>query len=205
MTAPRIERYLMNLQPEDDRTLARMERKARAAGFPIVDRLVGRLIFILTRLKDPALVVELGSGFGYSAYWFAKALSRGKVVLTDHDERNIEYAKSAFRESGVEKKAVFRAGDAVRIAKEYTGIDILFIDIDKEQYPEAARAMIPHLASNALVIADNALWHGRVASGMMDRETKAVREFNRFMSSRGDFFTTIVPLRDGVLLSYRLS
>ena len=207
ITDPRIESYLMKMVPEDDPHLAAMEEKAKQTGFPIVDRLVGRFLYLLTRLKQPNLVVELGSGFGYSAYWFARALSmRSKVVLTDHAEENIAYARQVLRETGLADRAEFRVGDALQIGSEYEDIDLLFIDIDKFQYPEAIRVMLPRLAKNALVIADNALWHGKVAEeGARDNETEAISQFNDFMFNHADFFTSIVPLRDGVLLAYKFN
>ncbi len=77
ITDPRIESYIRGLKWENDLFLAAMEERAGETGVPIIDRQVGRLLYILTRLKKPGLVVELGSGFGYSAYWFAKALETG--------------------------------------------------------------------------------------------------------------------------------
>lgn len=205
ITDPKIEKYLMKLSEEEDRHILEMERIARAKDFPIVDRLVGRLLFLLTKIKNPRLIVELGSGFGYSAYWFARALRGGKVVLTDHNEENIQYAKRMFRERGFSRKAEFRCGDAVSIAKEYRDIDILFVDIDKHQYLRAVRTLLPNLQKNALVIADNSLWYGKVTGMRRDRETLGIKEFNEYLFAHRDFFTTIVPLRDGVLLSYRLT
>ncbi|KAF0220111.1 MAG: O-methyltransferase family [Geobacteraceae bacterium] len=207
ITDSRIESYLMHMIPEDDPHLAAMEEKAEESGLPIVGRLVGRFLYLLTRLRQPALVVELGSGFGYSAYWFARALSvRGKVVLTDYSEKNVAYARQVFTESGFSGRGEFRVGDALQIGREYNDIDLLFIDIDKYQYPEAIRVMWPRLAPNALVIADNALWHGKVAEeGTQDRETEGIRQFNEFMFSHDDFFSSIIPLRDGVLLAYKFN
>ncbi len=205
ITDPRIESYLMGMGREEDPHLVAMEEKAQETGLPIVGRLVGRFLYLLTRLKQPALIVELGSGFGYSGYWFARALSlRGKVVLTDHSEENIAYARQVLSETGLAERAEFRVGDALQIGREYENIDLLFIDIDKYQYLEAIEAMLPRLAKNAIVVADNALWHGRVAEeGETDRETGVVRRFNDFMFSHEEFFTTIVPLRDGVLVAYK--
>lgn len=206
ITDPRIEEYLMGLAPEEDPALLEMERRARELEFPIVDRLVGRLLYLLTRLRQPRLVVELGSGFGYSAWWFARAISiTGKVVMTDYSPTNITYARAMFQESGLIDRVEFQVGDALEIGRGYRDIDILFIDLDKYQYRAAAEAMIPRLAPHALVIADNALWHGRVAGADDDPETRGIREFNNFMTGRKDFFTTILPLRDGVMVSYRLS
>lgn len=207
ITDPRIESYIMDLAPGEDPFLEAMEERAKETGVPIIDRLVGRLLYILTRLKKPGLVVELGSGFGYSSYWFARALgNQGKVVLTDYSEQHMAYARKIFSEAGLSARAEFRVGDALRIGGEYENVDLLFIDIDKYQYLEAIRVMLPKLAENALVIADNALWHGTVAEeNPQFKDSGAVRRFNEFMFSQGDFFTTIVPLRDGVLLAYKIS
>ncbi len=206
ITDPRIETYLRKMTPDDDPVLVAMEEKAAETGVPIIDRLVGRLIHLLTLLKKPKLVVELGSGFGYSAYWFARALGEGgRVVLTDYSGQHIQYAGRVFHEAGLSAKAEFRVGDALQIGREYADIDILFIDIDKYLYPEAIKLMLPRLAENALVIADNALWHGTVAEDVSGgKDGGAITEFNEFMFGRDDFCTTIIPLRDGVMLAYKV-
>lgn len=202
---PRIEEYLTRMFPEKDPRILAMEELAREMNFPIVHRQVGRLLYLLTRLKQPKLVVELGSGFGYSAFWFARAISiGGKVVLTEHSEKCMDYAKKFFHEAGLSHRADFRVGNALEIGREYEDIDLLFIDLDKHLYVEAIQTMIPGLAKNALVVVDNALWYGSVVEGDQDRDSQGIRAFNDFMSSRRDFFTTILPVRDGVMLAYRL-
>jgi caffeoyl-CoA O-methyltransferase len=203
ITDPKINDYLMKLAAEDNPHLLEMERIARRDNFPIVERLVGRLLFIITKLRDPKLIVELGSGFGYSAYWFARALNKGRIVLTDYREENMDYARNLFRETGLSRKAEFRTGDALEIAKEYENIDILFIDMDKHQYPEAVRAIIPNLSRNALIIADNTLWYGKVIGETRDGETLGIKRFNKYLFEHPDFITSIVPLRDGVLIAYK--
>ena len=203
ITDPKINDYLMRLSGEDDRHIVEMESIARENGFPIVERLVGRLLFILTKLKAPKLIVELGSGFGYSAYWFAKTLNKGRVVLTDYREENMEYAKNLFHETGLSRKAEFRTGNALEIAGEYKNIDILFIDIDKHQYLDAVRVLIPNLNRNALIIADNTLWYGRVTEKIRDKETLGIKRFNKYLFEHPDFMTVILPLRDGVLIAYK--
>jgi predicted O-methyltransferase YrrM len=208
ITDKRIEDYLMELSFEDDPVLLAMEERGRSEEFPIVDRLVGRLIYLVTRLKGPSLVVEMGSGFGYSAYWFARALkdagTGGKVVLTEYDAGHISSARETFRRAGLSEYAEFHTGDAMQTASEYDGVDILFIDMDKKDYPRALKAMLPRLSPGALIVADNTLWYGKVADEADDEDTRAIREFNRTLYSLEGFFTIIVPLRDGVLLSYRL-
>ena len=204
ITNPKVENYLKKLSVERDPVLLAMERMGHKLDFPIVDRLVGRLLYMLTRLKDPKLVVELGSGFGYSAYWFAKALNRGKVILTEYDQKNINLAKMTFMQAGFARKAEFHVGNAVEIAKNYEDIDILFIDIDKHQYLKAFKTLLPNLSRNALIIADNTLWYGKVTGKRKDRETLGIQAFNEYLFGSKDFFTTIVPLRDGVLLAYKI-
>lgn len=202
---PQIEEYLMKMSPERDPRLLAMEELASESNFPIVHRQVGRLLYLLTRLKQPKLVVELGSGFGYSAFWFARAISiGGKVVLTERSEKQLDLAKKFFHEGSLSHRADFRLGDSLEIAREYEDIDILFIDLDKQFYLPAIQAMLPALAKNALVVADNALWYGSVVEGDQDLESEGIRAFNDFMFGRRDFFTTIVPVRDGVMLAYRL-
>lgn len=205
ITEPKIEKYLMQLARETDPLLIEMERLARATDFPIVDRLVGRLLYVITKIKKPRLIVELGSGFGYSAYWFAQALDKGKVILTDTDEGNIRYARRMFKKAGLQGKARFVSGDAVQAARRYRDIDILFIDIEKHQYLDAVKTLEAHLNKNGLIIADNSLWYGKVAEGKRDRETRGIRDFNHYLSTHKDFFTTIVPLRDGVLIASKVS
>ncbi len=195
----------MKLSREADRHILEMERIAKQRDFPIVDRLVGRLLFVLTKLKNPKLIVELGSGFGYSAYWFARALEKGRVVLIDTLQDNIDYAKKTFQQARLAHKAEFRVGNAIERAKDYNNIDILFIDIDKHQYLEAVQKLLANLNDNALIIADNSLWHGRVVGKKRDRDTVGIRKFNEYLFSHRDFFTTVLPLRDGVLVAYKLS
>jgi predicted O-methyltransferase YrrM len=202
---PRINDYLMKLAVEDDQYILEMERIAKKKDFPIIERLVGRLLFVLTKLKKPKLIVELGSGFGYSGYWFAKALQNGKVVLTDYRKENIDYAEKLFEKAGLILKADFRVGEALEIAKEYKNIDILFIDIEKYQYPEAVKTLLPNLNKNALIIADNTLWYGKVVGNIRDNETLGITKFNQYLFCSQDFMTTILPLRDGVLIAYKLS
>ena len=204
ITDPAIEHYLMSFAIENDEQLLNMEKRARERDFPIVDRLVGRLLFLLVKLKRPDLIVELGSGFGYSAYWFARAMESGKIILTDNEQSNIDYARELFQKAGLIDRVELRTGDAVEIARDYSSIDLLFIDIEKYEYLDAVKALLPNLNKKALVIADNSLWYGQVIKKTDDRETKGIQQFNEFMFSLENFFSTILPLRDGVLVSMRL-
>jgi len=205
ITHPDIEKYLLSLSKEEDPVLNQMEEYGHSINFPIIDRLVGRLLFVLTKIKKPKLVVELGSGFGYSAYWFAKALENdGKVVVVDYKEENIQKAKDFFEKGGVLNKAVFEVGDAVKVAKKYQDIDILFMDLEKSRYLEAFKEVEPNLSKDAVIIADNTLWSGKVLQENLDSQTRGLKEFTEYMFKNPDYYTSLVPLRDGVLIAVRL-
>ncbi len=150
----------------------------------------------------PSDMVEMGSGFGYSAYWFARAMKQGKVVLTDRNADNLKSARGTFKLAGLIERAEFRQGEADDIVREYSDIDILFVDHDKASYKNSVEALIPNLAPGGMVIVDNTLWYGKVLTEN-DEDTKGVRALNEFMFSRDDFDTTLLPLRDGVLVAVK--
>ncbi len=201
-----IERYLLSLLPPPHPVVAKMERMATRRGFPIVGPLVGRFLYQLALLIGAKTVFEMGSGFGYSAYWFAKAVGRGgRVVLTDWDESNLETAERLLRSAGVEAEIETVAGDAVDVLKgTREKFDIIFNDIDKELYPLVPDLASERLREGGLLVSDNVLWRGQVvgpAEG--DHKTEGVRAMNADLFRRADFFTTIVPLRDGVAVSIK--
>lgn len=204
ITNPDIENYIRNLTKVDDEVLLEMEKLGHRLNFPIIDRLVGRFIYLITKIKNPKLIVELGSGFGYSGYWFAKALSNGKVILSDYREENINKAKEFFKRGNLLDKAEFHIGDALEVAKKYKDIDILFIDHEKSRYLEAIKTLENNLSENALVIADNVLWDGKVLEDNTDKQTRKIKEFTEFMFNNSNFETCIVPIRDGVLLARKI-
>ncbi len=204
ITNPEIENYIRKLTVVEDEVLLEMEKLGHKLNFPIVDRLVGKFLYLITKIKSPKLVVELGSGFGYSGYWFAKALSNGKVILSDYKEENINKAKQFFKMGNLINKAEFYVGDALKIAKQYKDIDILFIDHEKSRYLEAIQTLEDNLADNALVIADNVLWDGKVLDENPDKQTRRIKEFTEYMFNNKNFETCIVPIRDGVLLARKV-
>jgi len=201
ITSPEIEEYLKSLTQIDDPVLLKIEELGHRLNFPIVDRLVGNFLYIFTKIKKPKLIVELGSGFGYSAYWFAKALENGKVVLNDYREENIEKAKKFFKEGNLTQKAIFEIGDAVENAKKYKNIDILFLDHEKIRYLEAVKQLEKNLSESGVVIADNVLWHGKVIEEKKDEKTEKILEFNEYMHK--NFETSILPIRDGLLIAIK--
>jgi caffeoyl-CoA O-methyltransferase len=198
---PRIERYIASLDAQPDPVLAAMEALAERRHFPIVGRQTGSLLGMLARLIGARRILELGSGYGYSALWFARALPEGGTVLcTDVSRENHDLAMGYFRTAGLESRIEFRVGDALAVARELKpGFDIVFNDIDKEAYPTSVDTAVSLLRAGGLFITDNVLWSGRVADdGSREPTTEAIRAFNRMLFARADLETIIVPVGDGV-------
>jgi len=183
-----------------------MEAEAEDRDFPIIGRLVGRLLFQLARMAKAKRVLELGSGFGYSAYWFASAVGpEGKVICTDSDPENKQRAEEYLGKVGLFGRVEFHVGEALGIMNGIEGdFDIIFNDIDKHQYPEAFRLAAPRLRPGGVLISDNALWSGEVLSENPDRNARGILEYNRLAFSSPEFASSIVPLRDGVCISLKL-
>jgi caffeoyl-CoA O-methyltransferase len=209
---PRIERYMEDrLRRLDEPVLLEMEAYAEENGFPIVGRNVGVTLEVLARTASAERVMELGSGFGYSAYWHARAVgSGGEVHLTDGDPENAVRAAEYLKRAGLADRVKFHVGDALREFGElYGDFDVIFNDIDKDGYPAAWRAVNDRIRPGGLYVCDNVLWYGRVAVEDPDDRrpawTDAVLEHNRLIAEDERYLSTIVPTRDGVLVAIRVA
>jgi caffeoyl-CoA O-methyltransferase len=203
---PEIESYIESLTPLRDEVLLEMEDYARKSDFPIVGPLVGRFLYQLTLISGAERIMELGSGFGYSAFWFAKAIAgSGSVIFTDISSENAALAEQYLKRAGLREKIDIRTGNALDIIDKSEGeFDIIFNDIDKEFYPEVVERASAKLRKGGLFITDNVLWSGRVLGDDPSPSTEGVREFTRLLLSEKGFYTTIIPLRDGLSLSVKL-
>jgi predicted O-methyltransferase YrrM len=202
-----VKAWLRGLAAVDgDPVLDDMHREAEERGFPIVGPEVGRLLFQLASLGGARRIFEMGSGFGYSTLWFARALAAdGRIYHTDGDGENTRKAREYLSRAGVMDRAVFTTGDARDILARTPGqFDIIFMDIDKEQYPDGYRVLRDRVRSGGLVLVDNLVWSGRVAAGDDDPATGGAREYLRLMWNDPDFVSSLLPVRDGVGVSLRV-
>jgi len=207
ITQEKVEKYLYAVLPERDEVLREMEKQAEARDIPIVGPAVGRLFFQLARIARTKTVFELGSAIGYSTIWWARAVGpQGRVVYTDMSEKNANEARGYFKRAGVADRIDLRIGDALEtLTKEKpASFDIIFNDVDKELYPRVFELAKARVRNGGLFVTDNVLWSGKVAEpNSADAATKAIIEFNRLLYSSPEFFTTIIPLRDGVAVAQR--
>jgi caffeoyl-CoA O-methyltransferase len=206
ITAGPVDDYIYSMLPKRDAVLAEMEDFATAHHVPIVGPAVARVLQQLALMINARTVFELGSAIGYSTIWWARAVGeKGRVIYTDGDSKNAERARGYFDRAGVAKQVKLHTGDALEfLSEQKQEFDIIFNDVDKEDYPRVLRLVSPRLRKGGLFITDNVLWSGRVAqANSADAETKAILEFNRQLYDLKDFFTTILPIRDGLAVAVK--
>jgi caffeoyl-CoA O-methyltransferase len=208
ITAEPVENYLYSLLPPRDEVLAEMESQAAKRNIPIVGPAVGRVLHQLAMISGAKSIFEMGSAIGYSTIWWARAVGDGgRVIYTDGDRKNADEARGYFDRAGVTNRITIKVGDALELLSEQTQqFDIIFCDVDKEDYPRAMRMAVPRLRKGGLFVADNVLWSGKVAEKKNPTEpsTKSILEFNRLLYSSKELFTTILPIRDGLAVAVKL-
>jgi predicted O-methyltransferase YrrM len=206
-TDPNVDKYMLDLLPERDAVLREMEREAQRRDIPIVGPAVGRLLYQYARLIGARRVFEMGSAIGYSTIWWARATGEGgEVFYTDRDPRNAAEAAGYFQRAGVDRRVEVAIGDALEVLSEQKSeFDVIFNDVDKEAYPRVLRLVSSRLRKGGLFITDNVLWSGRVTKAEpREKSTQAICEFNQQLYAMPEFFTTIVPLRDGLAIAVKL-
>jgi caffeoyl-CoA O-methyltransferase len=205
-TAGPVDDYMYSLLPKREPVLQEMEDYASKHDIPIVGPAVARVLQQLALAINAKTVFELGSAIGYSTIWWAQAVGeKGRVIYTDGDPKNAERARGYFDRAGVSKRITLHTGDALEVLSEQKQqFDVIFNDVDKEDYPRVLRLISPRLRKGGLFITDNVLWSGRVAEkNPKESRTKAILEFNRLLYNSGDFFTTILPIRDGLAVALK--
>ncbi|HXX02294.1 MAG TPA: O-methyltransferase, partial [Candidatus Acidoferrales bacterium] len=167
---------------------------------------VARVLQQLAMMIGARMVFELGSAIGYSTIWWAQAVGeRGRVIYTDGDSKNAERARGYFSRAGVANRVQLHVGDALEfLSEQKQEFDVIFNDVDKEDYPRVLRLVAPRLRKGGLFVTDNVLWSGRVAEkNPTDARTRAILEFNRKLYDSPEFYTTILPIRDGLAVAVK--
>jgi predicted O-methyltransferase YrrM len=197
-----VEQYLYELLPERDAVVGEMERYAEEHRVPIIGPAVARLLTLFAQVSGAKRIFEMGSAIGYSTIWLARAAGpKGRVYYTDGDPANAQRAREYFRRAGVAKRIQVQVGDALELLKKTPGkFDLIFNDVNKDQYADALRVALPKLRRGGLFITDNTLWSGKAArpAAPDDAATLGVQEFNRLVYSSKELYPVLIPLRDGM-------
>jgi caffeoyl-CoA O-methyltransferase len=200
ITGKAVEKYIYDILPAREAVLADMEKAAAREHIPIVGPAVGRLFYLLAQISGARRIFEMGSAIGYSTIWWAQAAGpNAEIYYTDGDPKNALRAREFFRRAGVDKRIRVMTGDALAMLDRVRGnFDLIFIDVDKHQYPAALKKAVPRLKRGGILVTDNTLWSGRVTRKPDSAATRGVQEFNRLVYGMKNLFPAMIPLRDGV-------
>lgn len=206
---PEVRDYIQKLGDEADPLLDALEARALQRGFPLVGRASGRVMRLLTASIGGRRVYEMGSGFGFSAWFFAMAVGpEGRVYGSERDAWELEAHAELYRGHPLQERVELRQGDAIELLADLPGsFDVIFLDLDKARYPLALQAAVPRLRLGGLLLADNVLWGGKTSrpAGADDEATAALQRYNAMAAADPRLMTTILPVGDGLSVSLRLS
>jgi caffeoyl-CoA O-methyltransferase len=204
---PRVEAYLRQLYDDGDPVRREMEALAEQRRFPIVGPLVGRHLALLAQAVGARRVFELGSGYGYSALFFARAVGEGgEVHCTELSADNVALAEGFLRRAGVWDRVTYHREEATAALRRVGGTwDVVYNDIAPRGSQPTVERADAHLRPGGLFITDNVLWHGRVLEGEDDgtADTAGVKDFTRRLLEHPGFLTAIDPTRDGVAVALK--
>lgn len=201
-----IDDYLYRIAAPRDALLEKMEEYADSHAVPIIGPLVGRLLYNLAKASQSRRILEIGTAIGYSGIWLGRAVApvKGSLTTIDMDPERVKIAKKNISEAGLERTVNVIEGNALKVLPTLKEeFDMIFLDSDKDVYPDAFKMSVTMLRKGGLFVADNALWGGDVAKGGKSKDTQSMIKFNRLVSESPGLSTVIVPLRDGVLVSLK--
>lgn len=204
----KLQEYLVSLVPPREPELQKMEEIAAKNDFPIIGPACGYYCYQLARMINAKQVFELGSGYGYSTAWFAKAVKEnggGMVHHTVWDDKLSQQAQKHLATLGYAELVQFHNAEAVETLRQTQGpFDIIFNDIDKEGYPDSLPVIKEKLRHGGILIIDNMIWHGQTLDpNDHESSTEAIRRFTRHVTSDLDWIVSLIPARDGMIVAYK--
>ena len=204
----KTQEYLETLVPQREAEIQKMEEHAQKNNFPIIGPACGYYCYQLARMIGAKSVFELGSGYGYSTAWFAKAIKEnggGVVHHTVWDDDLSSRAQGHLSALGYADMVKFHNAEAVETLRKTDGpFDIIFNDIDKEGYPDSLPVIKEKLRSGGLLIIDNMLWHGQILDpNDHETSTEAIHRFTRDITTDPDWIVSLTPIRDGMIVAYK--
>lgn len=204
----KTQEYLESLVPPRGSELQAMEKYADEHDFPILGPVCGNYCYQLAIMMKATSVFEMGSGYGYSTAWFAKAVKEnggGVVHHTVWDEKLSKMATNHLSRLGFDGLVQYHMAEAVETLRKTQGpFDIIFNDIDKKAYPDSLPVIKDKLRSGGLLIIDNMLWSGRVwDEDDNDQSTEAIHRFTCDITTDPDWIVSLTPIRDGMIIAYK--
>lgn len=198
-----LELYIEQNSEDEPEILAQLRRETyqkTTQPHMISGYLQGRILSIISKIINPNLIVEVGTFTGYSTLCLAEGLNKnGKIITIDKNLETSYIPEKYFRQSQFSNLVNYKIGEAIEILpKIEDGIDLVFLDADKESYSDYINILLPKLKKGGIVLADNILWKGKVVGDAKDKKTEAIRKFNRMIKLNNSVEVVILPIRDGI-------
>lgn len=208
LTYQSVQDYLISLVPPRPHEMAVMEKYAEETDFPIIGPAAGYVCYQVARLINARTVFEMGSGYGYSTAWFARAVQENGGGTVHHvvwDQKLSEMAAGHLSRLGYGDLVRYHVAEAVETLRNTPGpFDLIFNDIEKKDYPASLPLIKEKLRPGGVLLIDNILWSGRIFDPAdASPATEGVREFTRRITSDPDWIVSLVPVRDGVIAAYK--
>lgn len=203
---PEMDRYLefhASAEPDILKRLRRETYQKTTQPHMISGYQQGRLLSIISKILRPNKILEIGTFTGYATLCLAEGLQEnGKLITLDINEDLAYLPEKYFKESKYAERIEFRLENALEFLKNTDNIfDLVFIDADKENYPEYFHLIKPKTKSGSVIMFDNVLWYGKILDeNPKQKATQKIRELNDLVTKNSDFENLILPLRDGVHL-----
>lgn len=207
---PELEKYAEQHTSPETELLAAINRDTHAHVLMprmLSGHLQGRVLAMISRMIRPKAILELGTFTGYSAICFAEGLAEGgKLITIDKNAELEDRVRKNFDAAGLTDIIDYRIGNAADIIPSLDmSFDLVFIDADKENYANYYDMLIDKLNLNGFILADNVLWSGKVLEEKGDKDTEALRAFNRKITGDPRVENVLLPIRDGIMLIRKLS
>lgn len=202
---PALQKYSEDHTTPENELLKKINRDTNA--YVMMPRMLsghmqGRILSMISCMVRPATILEIGTYTGYSALCLAEGLKpEGKLITLDINEELESRVRNYFNESAFSNQIDYRIGNALEIIPSLKmDFDLVFIDADKENYAPYYDLVINRVPLGGYILADNVLWSGKVLDEKADKDTKAIREFNRKVQEDSRVENVLLPVRDGILI-----
>lgn len=205
-----MEEYIRGLIPERTGTLKEIEDFARENGVPIVQKEAGKFLEFMVSMKKPIRILELGTAIGFSSILMYEAAGTNPDIVTiERDERMIELAKVNLKRFNLEDKITIKEGDCLEVLEKLEEpFDLIFMDAGKGHYNHFLPHCLRLLKNDGIIIADNVLFRGMVASDDLVKRrkitiVKRMRSYLDMVSNDENLITSVIPMGDGIAVTKR--
>ena len=168
----------------------------------------GRLLSIISKIISPTKILEIGTFTGYSTLCLSEGLAKGgRIHTVDINEELYDFQRKYFKKSPFNDNIIQHLGNALEVIPTMdNNFDLIFLDADKNNYPEYLDVLISKLKIGGVLLSDNVLWDGKVLNPISEKDisTKAIVKYNKLLSRREDMDTVILPIRDGLTISRKI-